>query len=552
MALKLVFLLLLMGLLLFAHNVASSCNITCSTDYSDSLNCSCSDSVPTHSVLFKVMCSDGDLEVEGTCEVKPRQSWCVMYPEMLYDIAAIGTRCTATVSQQSDQVIMEDSESSSFELSNVVKLPPPFTVQVTDNDGFYNITWEHDRNEDRLKYIVRIRESNKLSEPPVHTLLVKEEKYSMLELKQLQPLTNYTVDVTVKFCSGGLYDGPWSDWSSPAEWTTIGDERVETGGALNQETSMFMGFVGPPVAGLCIVVIILICLGLFYYGKPCRNYLQTKYQMLTIIPKPNEFFKPLYIDYGGNFKDWVQGAFSEYDYLADPGFQMKCETQPDILQWSNKRQSFAQDDGNKTEGHFAHMLQPQSNSLPFLQPGSSSQGTTHSTGHISILTVTLYGEDDEVSSVNTLGSYQDGESFSSVRVDGTEQPGYDLEEPQPDAQSGVLPHHQIEIPNNLSLENLHFQLHVQPDEPERVSLDSFISNEQSEDGYPHVDLDTIDSGFGECSSPSASDSGIAEQIGSHSFPEHKNFNSNYVKQWMVCRAVQEDSENSENQLHQTQ
>lgn len=159
------------------------------------------------------------------------------------------------------------------------------------------------------------------------------------------------------------------------------------------------------------------------------------------------------------------------------------------------------------------------------------------------------------SSVNTLRSYQDGESFGSFGEDNGEQAGYDLEEPQVsrlDRQSGELPHHENQISNDLSLENINFQPHVPLNEPERVSLDSFASNEQSEDGYPHVDLDTIDSGFGECSSPGASDSNIAEQIDSDSFREHKNSNSNYVKQWMVCSTIQEDSSNSENELHGSQ
>lgn len=211
----------------------------------------------------------------------------------------------------------------------------------------------------------------------------------------------------------------------------------------------------------------------------------------------------------------------------------------------------------KQDGDSVHMLQPHSNSLLFFQDGGSSQGTSHSTGHISIHTVTLYEEEEGAAgevvsqgSPNTLRSYQVGESFGSFE-DNREQAGYDLEEPQMlDRQHGVLPHHENEIANDLSVENINFQPHVQLNEPERVSLDSFVSNEQSDDGYPHVDLDTIDSGFGECGSPGASDSNIAEQI--DSFHEHKSSNSNYVKQWMVCSTIQEDSRNSENELNETQ
>lgn len=240
---------------------------------------------------------------------------------------------------------------------------------------------------------------------------------------------------------------------------------------------------------------------------------------------------------------------------------MLSEKQHDVLQWNNEKQSYSEDTETKQGGHFLHMLQPHSNSLLFFQDSGSSQGTGHSTGHISIHTVTLSGEDEfeeEVvsqSSVNTLRSYRDGESFGSFEEDNREHAGYDLEEHQMsrlDRQSGRLPQHENQISNDLSVENRNFEPRVQLNEPERVSLDSFASNEQSEDGYPRVDLDTMDSGFGECTSPGASDSNIAEQIDSDVFREHKSSNSNYVKQWMICSTIHEDSSNSENELHETQ
>lgn len=256
----------------------------------------------------------------------------------------------------------------------------------------------------------------------------------------------------------------------------------------------------------------------------------------------------------------MKPVFSEYDYLKiNSRVPMMSEKQHDILHWNNEKQNYSEDSETKQGGHFLQMLQPHSNLLFHLRDGGSSQGTGHSTGHISIHTVTLSGEEfeEEVmsqSSINTLRSYQDGESFGSFEEDNREHAGYNLGEPQlsqMDIQSGILPQHENQIANDLSLENINFEPHAQFNEPERVSLDSFASNEQSEDGYPHVDLDTIDSGFVECSSPGVSHSNTTEQIDSDLFQEHKNSNSNYVKQWMICSAIQEDS-NSENELHETQ
>ncbi|XP_037639753.1 interleukin 21 receptor, tandem duplicate 1 [Sebastes umbrosus] len=531
MALKPVFLLLLWDLALFVHVVTSFCNVSCSTDYKSLLNCSCSGSVPKHPVLIKVVCGNDDYEANGICEVKPYQSWCEMYPETFDDVIVVETTCTATASQQGDQVLMRTSESPSWVLSEVVKPPPPGNVQVTKTDRSYNITWDHNNHDDCLQYMVRIRESKDLSKDPVHSLEVSG-KYTRLDRKELQPHVMYTVDVQAKMCPGNLYVGPWSEWSSTAEFG-------ETEGMNGLRTWWYIP--------LSAILLALLLLG--YLKKP---WWMKKFQRILYIPRAEEFF-----NHGGNFKEWVKPVFRECDYLEiNSHAQMMSEKQHDVLQWNNEKQNYSEDNGMKQGGHFLHMLQPHSNSLLFFQDGGSSQGTGHSTGHVSIHTVTLSGEEEfeeEVvsqSSVNTLRSYQDGESFGSFEEDNREHVGYDLEEPH--GQSGIIPQHVHQISNDLSVENINFQPRAQLNEPERVSLVSFVSNEQSEDGYPHVDLDTIDSGFGECSSPGASDSNIAEQKESDLFHEHKSSNSNYVKQWMVCSAVQEDSSNSENELNVTQ
>lgn len=221
-------------------------------------------------------------------------------------------------------------------------------------------------------------------------------------------------------------------------------------------------------------------------------------------------------------QEWVKPIFSESDYRPSSPVQMKSEKQPDFLPWNSEKPTNKEDIETRQGGHFLYVLPPHSNSLLFFHDSCSSQGTGLSTGHISIDTVTLSVEDD------------------------TEHAGFDFEEDQ--MARGLLPHHENQISNELN-----FQPHVHLNEAERVSLDSFASNEPSEDGYPHVDLDTIDSGFGECSSPGASDSNSTEQIDSDSFPEHKSSsNSNYVKQWMVCSTIQEDSGNTGNELQEIQ
>lgn len=234
-------------------------------------------------------------------------------------------------------------------------------------------------------------------------------------------------------------------------------------------------------------------------------------------------------------QEWVKPVFSECDYLII-STQPPMKSEHSVIQWDSEKLSCMENTEAKHHGHFPHELQVQeSSALPCWDGGSQ---TNDHVGHISIHTVTLSEEEghgeEGVSgdSAGVLRSGQDGESFE-LFGDGVEaQPIYGLEH----AESGLRPPLQHQISDDSSVDNNDVPLHIQFFEAERASLDSLILNEQSEDGYPHVDLDTIDSGYGEYNSPGASQ-GTAEQP--NLFHEHINFQSNYVKQWMVCRTIEE-------------
>ncbi|XP_068616574.1 interleukin-21 receptor-like [Brachionichthys hirsutus] len=522
MALPPVYLLLLLDLAFFLPGVTFSCDVICSTDYEESLNCSCSDSAPKYPVFLQVNCSDGELDVLGECEIEPPQSWCQMTPEMFFDVASIGTSCTATSGRRGDKRTRVSGEASEWALSNVVKVVPPFDVKVRNSEGFYNVTWNHEEQKSCLTYTVLIRRSKGSSEEPVYSLSLEQKRF-LLDKKKLQPNINYTVAVRARFCPGGLYEGPWSEWSAAAEWTSEGKAGIK-------ENNWRLLYVSTSVLSVVGFLVLLRCL-----RKPFRC-VQKKIQLMTYIPKPDAFF---YMP-GGNVKEWVKSAFNEDDYL-----QVKSVEQYDVPQWSIEKQSYREHELNPC-AHHQRMPQPHSNSLLFFQDGGGgSSGTGHSSGHISIQTVTLSGEEEfeaEVelqSSDNTFRSYQDGQSFGSSGDDDGGRAECEPQPSRPERQSGASPRHDNQISDDSAEENINFQLHVQLVEPEMVSLESFESNEQSEDGYPHVDLDTIDSGFGECSSP-----GVSSMV------EYSNSNSNYVKQWMACSVDQEaagDSENSNKQ-----
>lgn len=192
-------------------------------------------------------------------------------------------------------------------------------------------------------------------------------------------------------------------------------------------------------------------------------------------------------------------------------------------------------------------LQPTDNSLMFFLEGGHSDCIGHSAGQVSIHTVTLSGNRElleEASSGNSpsdLRGHQNRENVGILSGENLDQDAFLFEEPVSPAgqirHSGVS--ESLQQPaRHSSAENLNFQPHVNFVEAERASLDSFVFNEHSDDGYPHVDLDTVDSGFGECASPGASDSNDSEPTNLlHVYKS--SHQSNYVKQWVACSRVED-------------
>ncbi|XP_027863307.1 interleukin 21 receptor, tandem duplicate 1 [Xiphophorus couchianus] len=525
---------LLWGLTLFFGGAAASvCNVTCTTDYVKMLNCSCQGSVPTLPVRLTVACSSEDTHLTVSCETEPPQSWCIIKTDLTY-VASTETLCNATASQPGGRGPVVLSESHQWELYSVVKLEAPHNVTVKKAAGIYNIAW---RNKSEYTSCVinkvRIRNTKKPSEDLIFKLL-PNRMYFELDQKKLRPGASYVVNVQAKICDDEFIVGPWSEWSSDAEWSSPADPPDEKG------VNFYWLYISTPI----ILILALLLLG--YLQKPSW---QKKLKMMTFIPRPNDYFKPLYHSHGGNFKEWVKPVFNEYDYLKITTCVMLSEKQSEILNWSNEKQSYSEVTEVKAADDFLQAQQLPNSLLMTFQDSSTSQGTIHSTGHISIHTVTLSGEEFEadVTSQSSLKSFQDAESFGSFDDDNRERVAYNLGESHAsrmERHSGISLR-ENQIANDLILENQNFLPDGEFNEAERVSLNSFASNEQSEDGYPHVDLDTIDSGFGECGSPGASDSN------SNSFPEEKHFNSNYVKQWMICSTIQEDTSTVNNELDET-
>lgn len=206
--------------------------------------------------------------------------------------------------------------------------------------------------------------------------------------------------------------------------------------------------------------------------------------------------------------------FKECDYfMVGPHVQLKPEH--DVLQWTCEKQSCPESSEDKRSGpSFLQLQAPDS-------PG---------VGRLLIHTVTLSGEEEDDSahtSAAAPGRDRDRGRFQPLVEDMKEAAGCGLG----DAACGFGPVLQRRGSGDSSGENPPLSLHLRFFLEERASLDSLVLNEQSEDGYPHVDLDTIDSGFGELSSPGAEQTPPQLQ-------QLSSLQSNYVKQWVVCRTAE--------------
>lgn len=208
--------------------------------------------------------------------------------------------------------------------------------------------------------------------------------------------------------------------------------------------------------------------------------------------------------------------FKECDYvMVGPHVQLKPEH--DVLQWTSEKQSCPESSEDKRSGpSFLQLQAPDS-------PG---------VGRLLIHTVTLSGEEEEDGSAHTSaaapGRDRDRGRFQPLVEDMQEAAGRGSGE----AAGGLGPVPQRRGSGDSSGENPPLPLHLHFFLEDRASLDSLALNEQSEDGYPHVDLDTIDSGFGELSSPGAEQTPPQLQ-------QLSNLQSNYVKQWVVCKTAEE-------------
>ncbi|XP_056097724.1 interleukin 21 receptor, tandem duplicate 1 [Rhinichthys klamathensis goyatoka] len=487
------------------------CSVTCTTDFISKLNCSNSDSAETASCDIVADCRDEFSAVNGTCRIKSPQSWCTMEPEDLDDVISYDTNCSIIVTQMAKQGNMETPtrrHSENFVLYKSIKLMQPFNLSIAKIDGGFNLTWDVAYEDHylykKLYYGVRLRTKSDPDEKgQIYT--TQQNRQSMIIISEkLLPGRQYVADIQVAV-NPGWFTSMWSEWSNSVEWTSDSPETDQ----------YYFLLLALPVVAVVLLV---------YSGKLGGIKKPTMWQH---IPSPHEYFKPLYHIHQGDFKRWVGPVltFNNFDFQEkSTSLQVLCE---------NQQNDSSEEPSNSGNGERDFGLAVQNSSkLYFL--GGSSNSVAHSGGHISMDTVTVSGQEGVVADWSSDSHRRSLEDF----LDGkdTDQRAAEIADRQPlvPEGSGSL--------QGLDCDDWHLQEH-DLENIEQNSLDSYGSNEESDDGYPQMglDLDTIDSGFleSDCSSPSAFDGN--EQIETDSLDGVGGSHSNYVKQWVAFTAVQVDA-----------
>lgn len=492
----------------------SVCDVTCTTDFISTLNCSNSDLTGTASCFIVAKCSDEYGTVEGRCSITSSQSWCTIDPEDLQIMMDYDTNCSiTTTTQMTKQGAAETPTTKYMSLYRSIKLIQPFNLSVAKIDEGFNLTWDvaYTSHElyDKLYYRVRLRIKDDPSEKEEIFTQDQNQQSIVFLSERLLPGRQYVADIQVAVHPRSIIS-EWSEWSNSAEWTCD---------PTGSEQYYLLLLMAVPIAAMAVV--------LLYSGKLGGI---KKMLLWQHIPSPHDYFTPLYHTHQGDFKKWVGPVltFSSFDVLEKNSIvQVLCDKQqPERSEEpGNNRNAQHRDSSPNSPAN--------QNSSKFYFHGSGSQVVTHSGGHISMDTVTVSGQEGIVADWSSESHRRSIEDFPNSEE--ADRRAHEIADGQ---LRDLLPNRRGSLQD---CDDWHVQDHI-----ERVSLVSYSSNEHSDDGYPQMglDLDTIDSGFleSDCSSPSAFDE--KEQIETASLDGVGVFHSNYVKQWVSFTAVQVDTHSS--------
>ncbi|KAK1805244.1 hypothetical protein P4O66_019584 [Electrophorus voltai] len=523
------FLLLCCGLV---QCCGGECRVSCTTDYRSMLNCSVSASDGPLSCDVEAECRSEFDSVNGRCAIRPPHQWCTIQPDNFSIIIEMDTNCTLKVKQLKQQTELEEHTLSHVILYHIIKPWPPINLTLTKNDQAFNISWDTVYTDDDisllqddLMYRVRLRPKDNLDEKYYMEYNIHEDcRHQEIQCESLLSGRVYVAEVQASVNPARIPNSgkEWSEWSSSIEWTCPCTDA---------------DFMGPK--RYFLVLLSVVPLMLLFFGK-LRWHI--KLYMCQYIPNPQNFFKPLYHTYQGDFKKWVGPVltFNTMDIL-EKSVPLQVLSEKPLAALPCQRELLQEHGGGGDGGGRSGSGMGDWSTRSLVNPmskryflGSSSLLTTRSGGHISMDTVTVSDWTGGSRNGPQLED-QPGLEGANQRADGFAD---DDKVPGLDGQRG---------PRGQGFEEWQLQA-TDMENIEESSLDSYSSNEQYDDGYPQVglDLDTIDSGFleSDCSSPLSSECDGGEQLEAALLNGGVGAHSNYVKQWVAFIPSSGDRSNS--------
>ncbi|XP_043945262.1 interleukin-21 receptor [Protopterus annectens] len=582
---------LLILFLSFIHNTICYKNVTCITDYTQNFPLNCTfetDHSATTGVSYKLTASWFNDEFEPynqTCDLilfnnkhSVAEYWCSIDLEYI----DYSYRVNITVLKYSAGKLEVYEECNTFILKDNIKPQPPFNLEVNFSAG-YNISWKMIYTSDvnyflheELQYEVRYKRKDESWTNGKKKSISADFRNIILQQSELSFGTEYILKVRAKPREGTTYHGFWSEWSPAVSWWT--NQEADEGASQNRAWLLF----------LVLPLLAILVLGTISFHLPKRLWKK----LWDYTPDPSHFFKPLYVVYNGDFKNWVgnthcdvttyelsnrSNALLEILDVNNRSSTAKPLSIPNLKDWDMYRKMKLQHFTAGSQNHCRSLCSP-------------CNMKDQSYGCISIDTVTVT---DEVMSCRpecncisgqrknrpyTSDFYSCGipnESASHSKSDSTANSlgkknaliyssctpntgayghinGTKLEEVE-----ALLENSNVNI-LHLSCLNIGDMREWEPESPtghfpdtESVSysersLDSFSASSGMEgnDGYPRInlDLDTIDSGFADsdCGSPVETEFGIQPQAdleltdsSSLELEQLEEYPRTYVKQWIA-------------------
>lgn len=244
--------------------------------------------------LMATSCSDGG---KGFAECS-----CQLY--QFYGISH--DRYSMNMMTKSKEVVNSSVDCPDFNATKHIKLIAPFNLNVSHVPpcGTYNFTWQvvyDGQYIDKYEYELRYERMQDNSELQKVKYKRDHQQFLQLDSSELVGGKEHVAQVRSRPALDTGYHGTWSDWSPPVKWRT---DLCKPDLVPDAQMLIVCGVIAMTFVFVTVMII----------NK--RERLWRKLWVIT--PDPEPFFKPLFLEHGGNFTKWVNARYPDalYDVSA--------------------------------------------------------------------------------------------------------------------------------------------------------------------------------------------------------------------------------------------